>query len=343
MTIRSTSNLQMTSTEWALLLVLSILWGAGYLFGQIALAELSPFTIVFSRVSVATIALIGVGLVAGRTFKISWTTGVIYLALGTLSILLPSGLMLWSQTRLGIGLTSVLAATSPLFTVVIAHFLTIDEKMTLLRLGGLLLALAGVAIAMQPAAHEGGDSVLAEFAVLAAALCQAYAAVLARRYKAIPPLDLATGQLAGASLLCLPIMLVFERPWMLPSLNLETVGAILAVAFLSTALGYLIFFRLLVRAGATNVALIAFLAPVTALFLAGFVVGEELSWRVFAGAALILGGLMTLDGRVNAALRNAWCVLQRIDRTDQRIAIAETEYHGRRRALPQVRSHPAPD
>ena len=278
--IRSTSNLHMTSTEWALLLVLSILWGAGYLFGQIALAELSPFTIVFSRVSLATIALIGVGLVAGQTFKISWKTGAIDLVLGALSILLPSGLMLWSQSRLGIGLTSVLAATSPLFTVVIAHFLTIDEKMTPLRLGVILLALLGVAIAMQPAAHEGGHSVLAEFAVLAAALCQAYAAVLARRYKAIPPLELATGQLAGASLLSLPIMLTLERPWMLAPPNVETVLAILAVAFLSTALGHLIFFRLLGRAGATNVSLIAYLVPVTALFLAGFVIGEELSWRV---------------------------------------------------------------
>jgi drug/metabolite transporter (DMT)-like permease len=311
MTIQSTPNLQMTSTEWALLLVLSILWGSGYLFGQIALSELSPFTIVFSRVFLATIALMAIGRATGRTFTITRKIGVIYLALGALSILVPSGLMLWSQTRIGIGLTSVLAATSPLFTVVIAHFLTIDEKMTALRLVGILLALTGVAVAMQPAANEFGENVLAELAVLAAAICQAYAGVWARHYKAIPPLELATGQLAGASLLSLPLVLMFERPWMLPSLGIETVLSILAVALLSTALGYLIFFRLLVQAGATNVALIAFLVPVTALFLAGCVVGEELSWRVFMGAVLILGGLMTLDGRIGIAIRKGWSVLRR--------------------------------
>lgn len=306
MTIRSTSNLHMTSTEWALLLVLSVLWGAGYLFGQIALAELPPFAIVFLRVALATIALIGVGLIAGQRFALSWKIGVLYLALGALSVLIPSCLILWSQTRIGVGLASLLGATSPLFTIVIAHFLTNDEKMTPLRLGGLSLALVGVAVAMRPGAEEIGESVLAEFAVLAAALCQACSAVFARRYRAISPLELATGQLAGASLLSLPIVLVLEGPRMLPRLAVETVLAVLALALLTTALGYLIFFRLLVRAGATNVALISLLVPVTALFLAGFVLGEELSWSVFAGAALILGGLMAIDGRAGAAVCTVW-------------------------------------
>jgi drug/metabolite transporter (DMT)-like permease len=301
----------MTSTEWALLLVLSVLWGAGYLFGQIALAELSPFAIVFSRVALAAIALIGFGLIAGRTFKLSWKIGLFYLVLGALSVLVPSALMLWSQTRLGMGLTSLLGATSPLFTMLIAHFLTIEEKMTPLRLGGVVLAMAGVAVAMRPAADGAGESVLAELAVLAAAFCQAYAAVLARRCEAVSPLELAAGQLAGASLLCLPIVLAVEGPPMLPRLSVETVLAILALAFLTTALGYLIFFQLLVRAGATNAALISLLVPVTALFLAAVVLGEELSWSVLAGAALIGGGLTALDRRAGAAVRNTWRALKR--------------------------------
>lgn len=297
MTIRSTSPLRMTATEWALLLFLSLLWGAGYLFGQIALAELSPFAIAFSRVALAAIALIGVGLFSGQTFKLSWKVGVFYLALGALGVLVPSILILWSQARIGAGLASLLGATAPLFTIAIAHFLTSDEKMTRLRLGGMAVALVGVAIAMRPAADGAGGSVLAGLAVLAAAFCQACAAVLARRGEALSPLELAAGQLAGASLLALPLMLAVEGPPMLSRLTVETVLAILALAFLSTALGYLIFFRLLVRAGATNVALISLLVPVSALFLAGLALGEELSWPVFAGAALIVGGLIMLDGR----------------------------------------------
>ncbi|GEP60106.1 DMT family transporter [Reyranella soli] len=297
MTIRSTSNLHMTSTEWALLLFLSVLWGAGYLFGQIALAELSPFAIAFSRVALATMALLAVGLFAGQTFRLSWKVGALYLALGALGVLVPSILMLWSQVRIGAGLTSLLGATSPLFTVVIAHFLTRGEKMTPLRLGGMAVALVGVAIATRPVADGAGESILAELAVLAAAFCQAYAAVLARRCDASSPLELATGQLAGASLLSLPILLVVEGPRMLSRLSVETVLALLALALLTTALGYLIFFRLLVRAGATNVALISLLVPVTALFLAAVVLGEELSWSVFAGAVLILAGLVTFGAR----------------------------------------------
>jgi drug/metabolite transporter (DMT)-like permease len=287
----------MTSTEWALLLVLSVLWGAGYLFGQIALAELSPFAIAFSRVALATIALLAVGLFAGQTFRLSWKVGAFYLVLGAVGVLIPSILMLWGQTRIGAGLTSLLGATSPLFTVVIAHFLTRDEKMTPLRLGGMAVALVGVALATRPVADAAGESVLAELAVLAAAFCQAYAAILARRCQASSPLELATGQLAAASLLSLPIVLAVEGPLMLSCLSVETVLALLALALLTTALGYLIFFRLLVRAGATNVALISLLVPVTALFLAAVVLGEELSWSVFAGAVLILAGLATFGAR----------------------------------------------
>ena len=312
MTIRSTANLHMTLTEWALLLVLSVLWGAGYLFGQIALAELSPFAIVFWRVALAAIALIGVRLIAGQTLNLAGMIGPVYLVLGALSVVIPSVLMLWSQTRLGIGLTSLLGATSPLFTMLIAHFLTIEEKMTPFRLGGLVIAMVGVAVAMRPAADGAREGILAELAVLAAAFCQAYAAVLARRCEAVSPLELATGQLAGASLLSLPIVLAVESASAFPRLTIETILAILALAFLTTALGYLIFFRLLVRAGATNVALISVLVPVTALFLAAVVLGEELSWSACAGAALVGGGLVTLDGRAGPAVRNAWRALSRL-------------------------------
>lgn len=312
MTIRSTSTLHMTATEWALLLLLSVLWGSGFLFGQLALAELSPFAIAFSRVALATIALIAVGLFSGQTFRLSWKVGVIYLALGALSVLIPSILMLWSQTRIGAGLTSLLGASSPLFTVVIAHFLTIDEKMTPLRLGGVAVALMGVAMAARPTADAAGESVLAGLAVLAAALCQACAAVLARRCEASSPLELATGQLAGASLLALPIVLAVEGPPMLWGLTVETVLALLALALLATALGYVIFFRLLICAGATNVALISLLVPVTALLLAAVVLGEQPSWSSVAGAALIVGGLAMVDGRAGPAVRSTWRMLKRI-------------------------------
>jgi drug/metabolite transporter (DMT)-like permease len=304
MTIRPATNLQMSCVEWALLLILSLLWGGAFFLGKIALSELPPFTIVFCRVALAAIVLTSVAAVTGQKILFGRNTWPIFAALGALSILLPSALMLWSQTRIGIGLTSVLAATSPLFTVLVAHFFTADEKMTTARVVGMFLALAGVAIAMRLAASEASNDVLAELAVLGAALSQALAGLLARRLKRMPSIYLAAGQLIAASLLSLPIALGVERPWTLASPSWTTWGAILALAFLSTALGYFVYFRLLARTGAVNVALVSLLVPITALFLAGLVLDEPLTWHTFAGAALIFGGLAALDGRVSSAVRH---------------------------------------
>jgi drug/metabolite transporter (DMT)-like permease len=156
--------------------------------------------------------------------------------------------------------------------------------------------------------------VLAEFAVLAAALCQAFAGVLARRLKALPLLPLAIGQLVAASALSLPMALAFERPWTLSAPSATTWVAIFALGFLSTALGYVIYFRLLVSSGAVNVALVSLLVPVTALFLAGVVLDEPLSVHVFGGAALIFGGLAALDGRIGPVL---WHLSSRLMRIKQ--------------------------
>ncbi|MDP2372678.1 DMT family transporter [Reyranella sp.] len=299
MTIRPATNLHMSLLEWALLLILSLLWGGAFLFGTIALAEMPPFTIVFCRVALAAIALILIAVVTRQKILVGGNVWLIFVALGALSITLPSALMLWSQTHIGIGRTSLLAATSPLFTVVVAHFFTSDEKMTAGRLFGIILATAGVAVAMEPSVSDGGNNLLAEFAVLGAALCQALAGVLARRLKQMPVLSVAIGQLFAASLLSLPLALAFERPWALAPPSAITWAAILAVAILSTALGYLIFFRLLARSGAVNVALVSLLVPVTALFLAGLILEESLNWRIFAGAALISCGLAALDKRIS--------------------------------------------
>jgi drug/metabolite transporter (DMT)-like permease len=293
----------MSFIEWALLLILSLLWGGAFFLGSIALVELPPFTIVFCRVALAAIVLISIAVVTGQNVLFRRKTWPIFAALGALSILLPSALMLWSQTRIGIGLTSVLAATSPLLTVFVAHFFTADEKMTTARVVGIVLALAGVAVAMRLAASEANSNLLAELAVLGAALSQALAGLLARRLKRMPTIYLAAGQLIAASLLSLPIALAVERPWTITSPRWTTWVVILALAFLSTALGSFVYFRLLARIGAVNVALVSLLVPITALFLAGVVLSEPLSSHTFAGAALIFGGLAALDGRVSGAAR----------------------------------------
>lgn len=298
MTIRPASTSHMTPIEWALLLALSLLWGGAFYFGQVALAELPPFTIVFCRVALATIALVSAAAATGQTVVFPIGAWPVFLGLGTLNCLVPFALLLWGQARIGSGLASVLAATTPLFTVLVAHFLLADERMTRARLVGVLLGLAGVTAAMAPAASEALDNLLPCIAVLGAALCYAFAGVLGRRLNGMQALTLAVGQLLMTSLLSLPIVLAVEKPWTLAMPSATGWVAILALALLSTALGYVLFFRLLSSAGAVNVSLVSLMVPIAALLLAGLVLGEPLRWSGILGMGLILAGLAALDGRL---------------------------------------------
>ena len=300
MPIRETTNFPMSSFEWSLLLALSLLWGGAFSLGQIALTELPPFTIVFCRSVIAAIALAAITAVSGQKIPIGRDAWLAFLTLGVLNNLLPFALLLWCQLRIGSGLASVLAATTPLFTVVVAHFFTADEEMTRARVVGVLIGLAGVAIAIGPAVPRASDNLMAGFAALGAAVCYAFAGVLGRRLRAMPPLPLATGQLAATSLLSLPAALLIEKPWTLALPGWSVLGAVLALALLSTALGYVLFFRLLSSAGAVNASLVSLLVPVTALLLAGTVLGEPLGWGVFAGLGLIFAGLAALNGQLLA-------------------------------------------
>ncbi|MPZ33674.1 MAG: EamA family transporter [Rhodospirillales bacterium] len=296
MTIPPRIDLRMTTADWALLLLLSVIWGAGYFWGAVALTELPAFTIIFCQAFLATIVLTLLASVTRQSLLVSWRAGAICLALGCLNVLVRSGLLLWSQPRIGIGLTSILAATAPHCTVLVAHFLTDDEKVSGPRVAGLLVALAGVAASMQLAKQDIENSLLPQVATLAAALSQACGGVLARRSRQAHILQLVIGQLAAASLLSLPIVVLVDKPRAIAPVSAGTWLAILALALFTTALGYLIFFRLLVRSGAVNRALISLLVRVTALLLGSFALGEPLQWQAVAGAALISAALQRPAG-----------------------------------------------
>jgi drug/metabolite transporter (DMT)-like permease len=288
----------MSLLEWALLLALSVLWGSGFFFGQLALAGLPPFTIVFCRVTLAAIVLVPIVIANRQAAHFSWRSWIVFLRLGILNCLLPFVLLLWAQDRIGSGLVSVLAASTPLFTALAAHFLLADEKATRSRLAGVVLGFAGVAVAMGPIAPASRTDLAAGMATIVGALCYAMAGVLGRRSSGIPALPLAAGQLILCSLLSLPIAIAVEKPWTLVAPSIASWIAVGALALLCTALGYVLFFRLLLSVGAVNVSLVSLLTPMTALLLAGLVLSERLSWTAFVGAGLIFAGLAILDGRL---------------------------------------------
>lgn len=299
----------MNLRQWSLLLSLSILWGGSFFFAKIAVVELGPLSVVFGRVALAALTLNAVLAWGGRSLVQTGMPWHAFFVMGTLNNLVPFALIFWAQTHIGSGLASILNATTPLFTVVTAHLLTSDEKMTGGKVAGVLAGLAGVVVLVGPDALRGINAgVWGELACVGAAVSYALAGVFGRRFKTmkVSPLDAAAGQVTATSIMTLPIMLVFEPPWRVAAWpGLETWGALVGLAILSTALAYVLYFHILATAGATNLLLVTFLIPVTAILLGTSFLGERLEMRQVAGMALIALGLAAIDGRAVAAIRPA--------------------------------------
>jgi drug/metabolite transporter (DMT)-like permease len=298
----------MTPIEWGMLLVLSLFWGGSFFFVGVAVKQLPPLTIVAARVALAALILWACLPALGVVMPRRREAIVAFVVMGLLNNAIPFSLIAFGQTQLASGLASILNATTPLFTVLAGHFLSADERMTPARLAGALCGLIGVAVMIGPQLVAGlGDGLLAELAVLGAAVSYALASLFGRRFGrlAINPLATATGQVTASSLMLIPLALLIDRPWTLPLPGAATFLAIAAIASLSTALAYILYFRILAGAGATNVVLVTLLAPVTSILLGAIVLHERLAPRHFVGLALIGLGLACIDGRLLKALRIA--------------------------------------
>ncbi|MGE8131724.1 DMT family transporter [Methylobacterium sp. NPDC080182] len=294
-------NRTMSASEWAMLLSLSVLWGGSFFFTRVALSALPPLTLVLLRVGLAALILNAVmpllGLRMPRTGR-AWAS---FFGMGLLNNAIPFCLIVWGQTRIASGLAAILNATTPLFTVVAAHVFTSDERMTGNRLVGVLIGFAGVAVMVGPNVLAGlGTDLLAQVAVLGAALSYAFAGIFGRRFRrmGVPPLATATGQVTASAFMLLPLVLVADHPWTLPLPGASVWGAVAGIAVLSTALAYVLYFRILATAGAANLLLVTFLIPVSAILLGALVLGERLAPQHFIGMALIGCGLAAIDGRV---------------------------------------------
>lgn len=299
-------SLRMGATEWILLIALATVWGGSFFFAAIALEALPPFTIVFARVAIAAIALNILVRALGLRLPLTRADALRFLAMGALNNAIPFSLIVWGQTQIASGLAAILNATTPLFTVLLAHCLTRDEKFTPARGAGVAIGFVGTIVIIGPGALAGlGDGAWPEIAVLAAALTYAAAGIYGRRFRALPPVITATGQVTASSLMMLPMMLVVDAPWTLKMPDLAMIGALLGIGLLCTAAAYLMFFRILAAAGAVNLLLVTFLIPVSALALGIAFLGEVLTLPQALGMALIGAGLAAIDGRLLRFFRRA--------------------------------------
>lgn len=291
------------AAEWAMLGVLSLLWGGSFLFNEIALDGLGPQTVVAGRVALAALVLLAYARLRGRALpKEPRIWGGLFL-LGLFNNIVPFSLILWGQTQIEGGLASILNAATPLFTVLIAPLMTRDEGLSAGRVAGVSIGFAGVALLIGPEAlRHFGPTELGQIAVLGAAVSYAWSGLFGRRFSGMAPEVTAGGMLLCSSVVAVPLALVLERPWSFAP-DSGALAATVALAVLSSGVAYVVFFRVLARAGATFATSSTFLIPISALALGAIFRGERIDALDFVGMAVIFVGLATLDGRVFGLLR----------------------------------------
>jgi len=290
----------MDGVSWGLLGLLSLLWGRSFFFYKILVGALPPFTVVFGRVGLAALALNVLLIVRRDPMPTSPRLWAGFLVLGVFNCALPFSCFAWSELRLSSGMAAILNATTPIFAVLVGSVLPTGERMTLPRATAVGFGFLGVVVLVghDARASAGGFQLLpSELACLCAALSYAWAGFYGRRFGGVAPIKIATGQVTGAALAMAPLSLVFDRPWTLPLPSPSVWAALAGIALISTAAAYMLFFRILKRVGASNLLLVTFLAPISALSLGAVALGERLAPSGFAGMALIGLSLLAIDGR----------------------------------------------
>jgi drug/metabolite transporter (DMT)-like permease len=292
---------KLDGTSWAMIAAMSLLWGSAFLLIEIGLRTIEPNTLVFLRMAIAAPFMLLFLTLTKERLPRDWRSWQQLFVLGALNAAFPFILFFWGQQYLDSGYASILNATTPLWGVVVAHFLTDDEKATPLRILGVLLGLGGIIVMIGPEAMKGfSNSLLAQIACLISTIFYGYAAIYGRKLgqSSMTPMVVATGQVMTAGLIMLPVMLWFDRPWERAMPSTESLLAALALGIPATAIAYIFYFKTIDRAGATNAMLVAFIMPVIAVLLGIAFLGEVLTGGQVMGAALIAAGLIAIDGRL---------------------------------------------
>jgi drug/metabolite transporter (DMT)-like permease len=293
-------------TSALLLLFLSLLWGASFLFAKIAVGAIPVFVALAARVMIGAASL-GLYLIVTRhELPRELRIWRMFLFMGVFNNAIPFALLFWAQTEITAGLGAILNAMTPIFTLIVAHVLTRDEKITRDKLIGIGIGFCGVAVLVGPSLLlDPGRAALAKLACIAASVSYGFASVFGRRFarEGVSPLSATFGQIVTSTLVIFPIALFFHPVATLAAAPVEVYLALLGLGIVSTAFAYVLFYKILARAGATNVSLVTLLVPVSATILGALVLDETLTPMQGLGMALISIGLLVMDGRIVKAIR----------------------------------------
>ncbi len=289
--------------DWAIFAVLGLFWGSSYLFIKIGVETLSPFTLVAARLAVGAALLAIVLTVSSQRLPRSRRTYGHLAVMAVLNIVIPFSLITWGEQSIDSALASILNASVPLFTIVLAALFLTDEPITLNRILGLAVGFGGVIVLTSPSLSGAGASVTGELAMIGSSIAYASGNVYARRHvRGLHPMVTSFFQVLFALLGTTVLALLFERPFDV-SIQPSTIVSVLWLGVFGSALAYLAFFRLHSRWGSTRSSLVAYVLPVVGIALGFLVLHETIDVRVLAGTALIIGGVALVNSRAGQRRR----------------------------------------
>lgn len=291
-------------TDWALLVILSVLWGGSFLFIKIAVADMPPLVLVLGRVGLAALTLAMVIRLSGQKLPRGIPSWRAFFAMGLVNNIIPFSLIFWGQQFVAAGVGAILNASTPFFAVIAAHMLT-EEEASIGKIVGVAVGFAGVMTLIGPGVLWHNENPWPMLAFLGAAFSYGFSGVYARRFQSlgITPLQTAFGQLSASTVIMLPLALIVHGAfWSIPYSSNTWLSLVLLAVF-STALAYMIFFRILSSAGPTNLSLVTMLIPVSAVLLGAAVLGEIVQMRHILGMVIVALGLLVIDGRLWRRMR----------------------------------------
>ena len=292
----------MTLRQWFWIVLLGAVWGGSFIFNALLIREVGPLWVSALRVSIGAagcwLFLFARGKSVPRDPKVWLGLGL----LGVLNYAIPFALFPLAQAELASGVAAIVNALTPIMTVIVSHYWAGGERITWTKAAGVVAGFAGVAILASPALQAEGNSKLwAIAACLLATLCYALALNFARNFRHVDASALSSIALTGAAVTSLPVALAAEG---LPVMTLPTTWfAALAIGLVSTAFTFQIMYRLLPQVGATNFSTTTLIAPVSAIFLGFWFLGEVILPSHLVGMAVIFAGLRFIDGRLPRLLR----------------------------------------
>lgn len=280
--------------EYALLIVLATVWGASYTFIRVGVATIPPVTLIAARTLIAGALLFAVLAARGIAMPRDLVTWRRFAIQALLNSVVPFTLIAWAEQSVEAGLTTILCSTSPIFAFLITFAITRHEPASLAKLAGVIVGIAGICLIVGVEALRGlGNQLFADLAIVAATLCFAGAAIFGRSFEKLDPMAPAAGSMLCGSLVLIPLSMLTERPWTIAP-SAASVLALVALAVVSTALAFVLYFRLVRTLGSVGVTAQAYLRVPIGVAIGVVFLGESLAPSALIGLACVVVGVAAM-------------------------------------------------